>query len=116
MDTIFIENLIFWGRHGLLSHEKTREQPFQIDVTLSVDLKAAGASDKLKDTLDYAQIKAVVQSVIEGKRANLVEHLAERISVDLLKDLRVKEVKVTIRKTRIWREGVPGVTIERAQK
>ena len=115
MDTIFIENLTFWGRHGLLPHEKIREQPFGIDVKLYLDLKAAGQSDKLKDTLDYAAVKAVVQGVIEGKRANLLEHLAERICTELLSVTPIKRVSVTIRKPRIWREGVPGVTIERSR-
>jgi len=115
MDTIFIENLVFWGRHGLLSFEKTREQPFAVDVELTLDLKRAGESDKLADTLDYAAVKDIVQRTIEGKRVNLVEHLAEQMCSEILEDNRVNNVSITIRKTRIWREGVPGVMLKRSR-
>lgn len=115
MDIIFIENLIFWGRHGLLPHEKLQKQPFVIDIELRLDLTPSGMSDKLRDTLDYGEVKTIIQTIIEGERANLIEHLGERICADLLKNPLVQSVKITLRKTRIWQEGVPGIIIERVR-
>jgi len=115
MDIIFIENLTFWGRHGLLPHEKLQKQPFVIDIELRLDLTPSGVSDKLKDTLDYGEVKIIIQNIIEGKRANLIEYLGERICTELLKNPLIQSVKITLRKTRIWPEGVPGVIIERAR-
>lgn len=115
MDSIFIENLVFWGRHGLLPHEKLREQPFTVDVEVTLDLTQASQSDTVKDTLDYSLVKTAVQKHIEGKRVDLLEHLAKNICDEILLDTRAIKVKITMRKTGIWREGVPGVTITRGR-
>lgn len=98
MDTIFIEGLIYWGKHGLTQKEKLHEQPFAIDVQLHVDTQVAGKSDKLHDTIDYSQVKDVIQRIIEGKRANLLEHLAFRICDELFSDTRISRVAITIRR------------------
>ena len=53
------------GVHGVLPEEQVRPQPFEVDVELLVDLRAAGASDDLADTVDYG---AVSDAVSESSR------------------------------------------------
>lgn len=88
------------GTHGVLAEERDRAQPFEVDVYLDVDLRAAGDSDDLADTLDYGTIVAQVAAVVTDERHALLERLAARIASELLADRRVASVTVDVRKLR----------------
>ena len=88
------------GTHGVLAEERDRAQPFEVDVYLDVDLRAAGASDDLADTLDYGTIATQVATLVSGESHALLERLASRIASVLLTDRRVASVTVDVRKLR----------------
>ena len=52
--------------HGVLAFEHERPQTFVVDVTLHLDLAAAGQSDDLNDTIDYGRVAKDIVAVIEG--------------------------------------------------
>jgi dihydroneopterin aldolase len=116
-DLIQLRGLRALGVHGLLPEERERAQPFEIDLDLELDLRAAGRSDAIADTVDYGAVTSAVIAVVEGPHADLLEHLAERIAVRCL-DLapRATAVTVTVRKTRppvAAEMASAGVTIQR---
>ena len=98
MGTIVIAGLRELGVHGVLPEEQTRPQPFEIDVELTVDLEAAGESDALDDTVDYAAVAEAVSRVVSSERYQLLERLATRIGEVCSVDERVTAVTVTVRK------------------
>jgi dihydroneopterin aldolase len=51
-DRIELRGLRALGTHGVLPEEKERAQPFEVDLALEVDLRPAGRSDALADTVD----------------------------------------------------------------
>ncbi len=116
MDYIHIDNLSFPGKHGVYANERRVEQEFVVSLRLGVDTKKAGESDDLSDTIDYQKVKDIVAEIIEGSSRYLIEKLAEEIAARILLDARVRLVKVTIKKTAVWDNGVPGVTILRSQQ
>ena len=79
MDTIRLDGVRIMGRHGVFAEERTREQPFVVDVALHCDVRAAGTSDDLRLTIDYGAVAFVIRDVIEGESVQLIETLAERI-------------------------------------
>ena len=99
-DRIQLRALRALGVHGFLPHEQDRAQPFEVDVDVEADLRPAGGSDDLDDTLDYGGLAAAVEGVITGDHCHLLERLAERIADRLLVDDRVTSVTVTVRKLR----------------
>ena len=113
MDHICITNLLFRGKHGLDDVERRVEQEFLIEADLEFDAAKAGASDKLADTVDYAVIRDKVKQVIEGKSRYLIESLAEDIARKILEDKRIKSVEIIVKKTAVWDNGIPCVTIVR---
>lgn len=115
MDHLHIDNLFFRAKHGVSAKERRVEQEFSVEVTLGVLAPDAGKTDKLKDAVDYQQVKNIIQEVIEGDSRYLVEKLAEEIAGRLLKDTRIKTIELTIRKPEVWDNGIPGVTIVRSQ-
>ncbi|OGG47545.1 dihydroneopterin aldolase [Candidatus Kaiserbacteria bacterium RIFCSPHIGHO2_01_FULL_49_13] len=115
MDYIHIDNLFFSGKHGVYSKERKVEQEFLISIKIGFDTSASAKSDTLKDTVDYQKTKDIVSSVIKGKTRYLIEALAEDIASQILEDNRIKSVEVVIKKTAVWDNGVPGVTIVRTR-
>jgi len=75
-------------------------QPIEVDVLLPADLREAGASDELSQTIDYAAIFAIVQQAVEGRSFRLLEALAATIATEILAQPRVTEVEVAVRKPR----------------
>ncbi len=100
MDHILIAGLRELGVHGVLPEERTRAQPFEVDLDLSVDLAAAGASDALDDTVDYGTLSERVRAIVSGDSCLLIERLAAHIANAALDDPRVVEVSVTVKKLR----------------
>ncbi|HEY8216553.1 MAG TPA: dihydroneopterin aldolase [Acidimicrobiia bacterium] len=97
-DSIVVAGIRELGVHGVLPEEQTRPQPFEVDVELTVDLSAAGESDALEHTVDYAAVCEAVSRVVRNERFQLLERLATRIAEVCSVDDRVTGVNVTVRK------------------
>lgn len=99
---------------GELPYERITEQTLVINVVLSMDLHPAAKSDKLSDTLDYAELCGEIRSVLRSAKCRMIERAAECVAFVSLRDSRVQSVKVRVEK----KESVSGlraaaVTIER---
>lgn len=100
-DRVHLRGLRLLGVHGALPEERERSQPFEVDVDMAVDLRAASASDDLADTVDYGGVAQAVEAVVLGESHRLLERLAQRVAEDVLAvDGRVASVTVTVRKLR----------------
>lgn len=99
MDTITLTGVHANGTHGVLAFEHERPQTFVVDVTLHLDLAAAGQSDDLNDTIDYGRVAKDIAAVIEGPHVDLIERLAQRIADEILADApAVASIDVTVHK------------------
>jgi dihydroneopterin aldolase len=104
----------------LLPEERTRAQPFELDLDLAVDLAPAGASDRLEDTVDYGAIaERAVGVVTESAPRDLLETLAAAVADTVLgADRRIEAVTVTLKKLRpplAVDVSTVGVTISRVR-
>ncbi|HUQ40626.1 MAG TPA: dihydroneopterin aldolase [Acidimicrobiales bacterium] len=99
-DVIELRGLRAVGTHGVGADEQARAQPFEIDLDVTVDLRAAAASDDVADTVDYGSLAELAAGVVSGERHALLERLAERIADVVLADARVESVTVVVRKLR----------------
>ena len=96
MDRIEISGVSATGYHGVFEHEKRDGQLFVVDVALTLDLRPAGRSDALADTVNYAEVAADVMRRIEGEPFDLIERLAEVIAADALARPLVQVVEVAV--------------------
>jgi 7,8-dihydroneopterin aldolase/epimerase/oxygenase len=102
-DRILLEGMVFYGRHGTLAAERELGQPFIVDVELHLDLRPAGLSDDLAQTVDYGEVHKQVKEIVEGPPVNLTETVAERIAATVLEGhppveaIRVKVAKPHVR-------------------
>jgi dihydropteroate synthase len=87
------------GRHGVDDGERSRRQPFDVDVTLLTDLSAAAGGDQLADTVDYAALQKLVMARVSEDSYHLIETLAAAIGQAALDRWpAVTEAIVTVRK------------------
>lgn len=98
MDRLLLQGMAFTGRHGALPAERELPARFRVDVELEADLRPAGVSDRLADTLDYGVAYAAVREIVEGEPVNLLETLADRIAERLLRLERVQGALVRVAK------------------
>jgi dihydroneopterin aldolase len=84
MDRILLNNLQFYGYHGLLPEENKLGQRFHVDVELYADLEKAGRTDDMNDSIHYGETYDIIEEVVTGKAKNLIEAVAEAIAEKLL--------------------------------
>jgi len=107
MDKITLKNMQFFGYHGVLAEEQKNGQNFFIDAEIYLDLKIAGKSDDLGDTIDYSEIYDIIKYITVQKRFRLIEKLAESIAEEiLLKSQLIEAVIVRVRKPEAPIDGV----------
>lgn len=98
MDTITLQGMAFYGYHGCLAEEQQHGQPFYVDAVLHMNLAVAGASDALTDTVDYSKVYAIIQEIVETRKYQLIERLAQVIADTVLTLFAVDAVTITVHK------------------
>jgi 7,8-dihydroneopterin aldolase/epimerase/oxygenase len=84
MDKIYVNRMEFYGYHGVFPEETRLGQRFAVDLTVEADLKKAGETDNLDNSINYGELYAVCKEVVEGKPYKLVEAVAEKLAAELL--------------------------------
>ena len=115
MDTVFVHNLSLKGRHGVGDAERSVEQEFLIDIDAIIDLSLSEKSDALADTANYAEFVTLSREIVENNSFYLIEKLAGTIAEKILTDVRIQSVRVSIRKPAVFKDALPGVSIERSR-
>ena len=98
LDKIHIRDLLQRSIIGIYDEERREKQDIIINITLHADLRAAGRSDRIEDTVDYKGIKQSVLALTEESTFYLVERLAEAIAQRCLEESLVQRVDVVIDK------------------
>lgn len=99
MDFIHVNDMEFYGYHGVFPEENKLGQRFRLTVSLAVDLSEAGETDELEYTVHYGEVYEVCRAVVEGPPKKLVEAVAEEVAsrilsqFPLVKGIRVQMVK-----------------------
>lgn len=98
MDCIQVTGIRCYGYTGYLPEEQVLGQWFEVDLTLWLDLAAAGESDDIADTLDYRRAIEIVKQLVKTSKFALVEKLVSAIATAVLELDRVQQVRVRLSK------------------
>jgi 7,8-dihydroneopterin aldolase/epimerase/oxygenase len=112
VDRVRLEGLVFEGHHGVSADERSRPQPFTVDIEVEADLGRAGVSDDIADTVDYRRLRAIAKDVITGDSAHLIEALAHRIAERSLEIPAVASVSVRVAKRPASMEPLDAAAVE----
>jgi dihydroneopterin aldolase len=114
-DRLLLQGMEFFGYHGDIEAERALGSRYRVDVELDADLRAAGRSDALTDTVDYVRCFQLIREVVETRQYRLLEALAQALADELLAQPRVEGVRIHVAKQPPLRGGFASfaVVIER---
>ncbi|XP_077227908.1 dihydroneopterin aldolase 2-like [Tasmannia lanceolata] len=105
-DKLILRGLMFHGFHGVRAEEKKLGQKFLVDVDAWMDLREAGKTDCLSDTVSYTDIYRIVKEIVEGPSQNLLESVAHLIAnTTLTKFPQISAVRVKVGKPHVAVNG-----------
>ena len=98
-DTIFVSGLSIHARHGVMEHETEVGQRFVIDLELYTDLSEPSRTDRLADTVSYADVVATTTAAFKNTNYKLLERAAGAVADAILAAFpRIRSVKITVHK------------------
>lgn len=101
----------FHAFHGLMPHEKQVGNEFEVSLTLEVDITAAVESDRVVDTVNYADLYALVKAEM-AIPSELIEHVGGRI----LKRIKAEYPRISRLEVRVAKLNPPvGGVMKRAE-
>jgi dihydroneopterin aldolase len=87
----------FYGYHGVLPEETVIGQRFLVDLIAEMDLKKAGVTDDLEESISYVDLYQVCQEIVEGEPFKLIEAVAEKVAMEILEQfMKVEQVSVKV--------------------
>ena len=108
MDKLTLDDVRFFGRHGVTKAEESVGAWFSVDVELALDLAPAALSDDLGAAVDYGAIARKIVEIGTGPRVNLIERLAGLVAESILREFPTREVRVRVRKLTAPLNGLVG--------
>ncbi|MBN2129969.1 MAG: dihydroneopterin aldolase [Sedimentisphaerales bacterium] len=98
LDQIIIRDLQFRCVIGVGKEERREKQDVLAQITLHMDLREAGRTDAIEDTLDYKGLKKEILAMAEVSRFHLIEALAQHMADICLAHDEVDRVEIVVEK------------------
>jgi dihydroneopterin aldolase len=103
---IRLEGLSLFGHHGANAPERTAGNRLAVDVEMELDTAQAEQTDRLRYTVNYDEIFAVVRDRVENDSFHLLEALAGDIAHAVLTAFGGERVRVRLTKLNLgWPSG-----------
>ncbi len=97
--------MIFYAHHGYYQAERELGQKFQVDMELVCSFEKAIGSDDLKDAVNFESVYQRVHHIFSSYKFTLLETLADRIAMEILKTFAVESVLIRVRKPNVPLNG-----------
>ena len=117
MNSVYIRGLRAEAVIGVYEWEREIRQALVLDLEMASDTVRAAASDQIADALDYAAISTQVVALVEASEYQLIETLAEAVSVMIRRDFGVPWLRLRVSKPGAVAEAEDvGVIIESGER
>ncbi len=83
MESIEINNIRIYARHGVGEQERNVGNTFEVSVRLDCDLSRSMESDSVCDTINYAEVIELVKEEMSHP-SQLLEHVAGRLRSSII--------------------------------
>ena len=106
MAVIRLEGLSLFGHHGANAAEREAGTRLDVDVELELETSAAEQTDRLRHTVNYDEIFALVRDRVENDSFHLLEALAGDLAHVCLTEFGAARVRVRLTKMNLgWPSG-----------
>ena len=117
MGIIRLNNMNFYGYHGVYDFEKEQGANFEIDLELFTSLTKSSKSDNIEDTINYEDVYELVKKAFGSKSYFLLEKLADSISKSIFEEHKIDKLIIRVRKINAPLDGkLDSVEIELKRK
>jgi len=113
-DRIHIEQLEISTRVGVLEEERAVPQRLTVSISLWPYQEARDLADKIEETVNYSAVAEETKHFVRNQSFNLIETLADRLAMHLLKTFPTQKVTVELRKFPLEDAEYVSVTVTRA--
>lgn len=82
---VFLDGIRFYAYHGVGAQEELVGNEFTVSLRLQVDIRQAAETDRVEDTVSYADVYEAIKAEMKIP-SKLLEHVAGRIVKRVLHD------------------------------
>jgi dihydroneopterin aldolase len=97
-DEIHIEQLEVFARIGVPEEERAKPQRLTVSISFWPRQQACDLEDKIDQTVNYSAVAEETKSFVSDQSVSLIETLADRLAMHLLKTFPIQKVAVEVRK------------------
>lgn len=113
-DRIHIEQLEISTHIGVPEEERATPQRLTVSISLWPYHEARDVEDKIENTVNYSAVADETKNFLHDRSFNLIETLADRLAMHLLKTFPVQKITVEVRKFPLQDAKYVSVTVTRA--
>ena len=97
-DRIHVEQLEVSTRIGVLKEERSAPQRLTVSISFWPYHEAGDLADKIENAINYSSVVEETKNFVRDQSTNLIETLADRLAMHLLKNFRMQRVTIELRK------------------
>src|SRR6266404_6624213 len=112
-DRIHIEQLEVSTHIGVREEEHAAPQRLTVSISFWPYQGARDLADKIESTVNYSAVAEEAKNFVRNQSVNLIETLADRLAMHLLKTFRMQKVTVELRKFPLEDAKYVSVTLTR---
>ena len=97
-DWIHIEQLEVSTHIGVPEDERRAPQRLTVSISFWPYQEASDLADKIENAINYSDVVEETKNFVRDQSVNLIETLADRLAMHLLKNFRMERVTIELRK------------------
>ena len=112
-DQIHIEQLELSARIGVPEEERAAPQRLTVSISFWPYHAADDLADKIENAINYSSVVEETKNFVRDQSVNLIETLADRLAMHLLKNFRMQKITIELRKFPFEDANYVSVTVTR---
>jgi|SRR6266496_3513404 len=112
-DRIHIEQIEVFTHIGVPEEERSTPQRLTVSISFWPYHEAGHLADKIENAVNYSAVAEETRNFMRDQSVNLIETLADRLAMHLLKTFRMQKITIELRKFPFEDAKYVSVTITR---
>ena len=112
-DRIHIEQLEVSTHIGVPDEERGAPQRLTVSISFWPYREAGDLADKIENAINYSSVVEETKNFVREQSVNLIETLADRLAMHLMKNFRMQKVTIELRKFPFEDANYVSVTVTR---
>ena len=112
MFKVEIKNLSIKANIGITAKERAKKQLLKVTLSFNYFVNSSLNLNNIVNVKDYSSITKYLKEEIKNSKSHTLEHLIIKISKDLEKKFKIKNIKIKINKTAVAKKyGADSVSV-----